>query len=107
MAYEVAYNKNFGKWFLNDLIRAIEKYQMIQSGEKVAVALSGGKDSTTLLFLFHLLQQYSHLEFEFSAIHVKVADYNSEVLSTYCETLGIQYIEQTLDTGLDESDNVS
>ena len=44
--------------------RCVEDYQMIQPGDKVAVGVSGGKDSLVLLQLLAGLKQYSdfHLE---------------------------------------------
>ena len=44
---------------LSTMRQAIEKYNMIEEGDKIAVCLSGGKDSTTLLmalknlYIFH------------------------------------------------------
>jgi len=35
--------------------KAISKYNLIQKGEKVIVALSGGKDSTSLIYILHKL----------------------------------------------------
>jgi tRNA(Ile)-lysidine synthase TilS/MesJ len=41
-------------WLLKDVNRAIRDYQMIANGDRVAVAVSGGKDSlTTLLNLLY------------------------------------------------------
>ena len=63
-------NKNDRKWFLTKVKQAIARYQMIQTGDHVAVALSGGKDSLVLLWLLQELQQHSHLSFQLSAVHV-------------------------------------
>ena len=33
--------------------RAVDDYQMIQEGDKIAVGISGGKDSLTMLYALH------------------------------------------------------
>lgn len=50
--------------------QAIEKYNMIQEGDHVAVGLSGGKDSLTLLYALHHLQKFYPKHFTLSAITV-------------------------------------
>ena len=96
MEFKTEFSKNYRKWFLKDLLRAIETYEMIQDGESITVALSGGKDSSCLLFMLFLLKSYSHLTFKLSAIHIKVSDYNTEVLQRFCKTLEIPYFEEQL-----------
>jgi tRNA 2-thiocytidine biosynthesis protein TtcA len=97
MNYNLSFNKNYKKWFLTSLLMAEKKYEMIQTGEEVCVALSGGKDSITLLFMLRLLQLYSHLRFELSALHIKTADYNTDILSRFCTDIGIDYFEESLE----------
>lgn len=50
--------------------QAIEKYQMIQEGDHIALGLSGGKDSLTLLYALHHLQKFYPKHFTLSAITV-------------------------------------
>lgn len=50
--------------------KAIEDYEMIQEGDKIAVALSGGKDSVTLLYALKNLQIFYPKKFELIAITV-------------------------------------
>ena len=44
--------------------RAVEDYNMIQEGDKIAVALSGGKDSITLLYGLHTLRRFYPIHFD-------------------------------------------
>lgn len=41
--------EHFSVWYENGVASAIEKYRMIEPGDRIAVGLSGGKDSTVLL----------------------------------------------------------
>lgn len=50
---------------------AIDRFQMIRDGDRVAVALSGGKDSLTLLEALLLLQKRAPVEFGVSAFTVE------------------------------------
>jgi tRNA 2-thiocytidine biosynthesis protein TtcA len=95
-AAAMKYNRNYGKWFANDVLRALNKYSMIRDGEHVCVALSGGKDSATLLFILEYLRNYSHLDIELTAAHVKTADYSTARLASYCNSINVPYIETTL-----------
>ncbi|MBO1264895.1 MAG: tRNA 2-thiocytidine biosynthesis protein TtcA [Clostridia bacterium] len=54
------YKKNvWGKF-----IKAINDYQLIQEGDKIAVAISGGKDSLILAKLFQELKKHKKVDFE-------------------------------------------
>jgi len=95
---DLGYNRNHGKWFANDVLRAIRRYGLIGEGERVCVGLSGGKDSATLLFALWYLRQYSRLDCHLSAIHIRMApDYDSSPLRGYCGILGVPYFESALD----------
>lgn len=50
--------------------KAIEEYNMIEEGDKIAVCLSGGKDSITLLHGFKALQRFYPKKFEIIAISI-------------------------------------
>ena len=57
-------------WLLKDVNRAIREFDMIRGGERVAVALSGGKDSFSLLRLLDLRRKTALESYELVAIHV-------------------------------------
>ena len=38
--------------------KAVDTYQMIQPGDKIAIGISGGKDSLTLLYALHGLKRF-------------------------------------------------
>lgn len=80
---------------LGYLRKAIEHYQMIEEGDKIAVGLSGGKDSITLLMGLKSLQRFYPKHFELVAISVNpnFEFFNTEFLKKTCENIGVEYIE--------------
>lgn len=50
--------------------KAVDEYKMIQEGDHIAVGISGGKDSLTLLYALHGLKRFYPNHFELSAITV-------------------------------------
>lgn len=60
------------KQILGRLRRAIQDFNMIQNNDKIAVGLSGGKDSLTLLYALKLYQRFSPEKFDLCAITVNL-----------------------------------
>ena len=50
--------------------KAIEDYNMIEDGDRIAVALSGGKDSTTMLIALKNLQIFFPKKFEIIGVTI-------------------------------------
>ena len=55
---------------LSYMRKAIEEYKMIDEGDKIAICLSGGKDSITMLNAFKSLQRFYPKKFEIIAISI-------------------------------------
>ena len=87
------------KHILSYMRRAIEDYDMIEDGDKIAVALSGGKDSITLLNGLKSLQYFYPKKFELIAISVNPGFeyFNSEFLKKTCDDLGVPFFEEKYD----------
>ena len=80
---------------LGYLRKAIENYNMIEDGDKIAVALSGGKDSITLLMGLKALQRFFPKKFELIAVSINPGFefFNSEFLKDTCSKIGVEYFE--------------
>jgi len=96
MRINKGFNKNFGKWFLTDFIKAVKKYDLIRDQDNICVALSGGKDSVTLLYILYCLQNYSYFNFSFSAFHIRLDDHDTDILRKLCLELDCNYNETDL-----------
>ena len=57
--------------------RSIKRYELIQAGDRIAVCISGGKDSMLLATLMRMLQKYSEVPFELIYLAMDPG-YNSE-----------------------------
>jgi tRNA(Ile)-lysidine synthase TilS/MesJ len=76
--------------------KAVTDFDMIADGDRVAVGLSGGKDSLTLLTLLSAYQKFSPEKFELAAVRVDMGFKDSdpeaaERLRSYSESLGVPY----------------
>lgn len=56
--------KKHRKTLWNPFIAAIKRYELIQAGDKIAVCISGGKDSMLMAKLLQMLQRHSQVPFE-------------------------------------------
>lgn len=73
--------------------KAIEDYDMIEAGDRVAVGVSGGKDSLILLGALAGLSRYYPKKFSVVALTLDMgyrADYTA--IRQYCESLGVEHI---------------
>lgn len=73
--------------------KAIDDYQLIEKNDKIAVGISGGKDSLTLLYALAGLKRFYPLPFEIIAVTVDLGydDFNLKGIEHLCEELGVPY----------------
>ena len=72
--------------------RCVDDYNMISAGDRIAVGVSGGKDSLVLLVLLAGLRQYFNKPFELEAITIDMGlgmDYSA--IEKLCEEIGVPY----------------
>lgn len=93
-------NKGFSKTLWNPIGKAMHEYNMIEEGDRVAVGVSGGKDSLTVLNALIRIKKISKVNFEIFPIHIHPVEEGSkyEEIEDYCKNLGypLQVFETTL-----------
>ncbi len=78
----------------NKIVKAIAEFEMIKEGDKVLVGLSGGKDSSFLLYALSVLQKYMAVNFQLEAVTVDPgfsSDTNFQPLVNLCKELEVDY----------------
>ena len=83
---------------VSGMTKAIKKFNMIENGDKVAVGLSGGKDSLALISALSAFQKFSGENFELIAITIDQTGgkENFDGLKKFCENLQVPlYVEKT------------
>ena len=73
--------------------QAIDAYGMIKENDKIAVGISGGKDSLTLLYALSHLRKFYPDKFDIVAVTVDLGfdNLNLEEIREFCKKLGVEY----------------
>ena len=81
---------------LSAMRKGIQDYNMIKSGDKIAVGISGGKDSLALLAALAALRNFSEVPFEVMGITVDMGFENTDYskVKEFCESLGVEYVSK-------------
>ncbi len=82
------------KRMLSFVRRAVDDYGMIEEGDRIAVGVSGGKDSLTLLAVMAALKRFYPKRFEVVGITVDMGFEGSDfsAVEEYCRELGVEYV---------------
>ena len=78
---------------LSHMRRCVEDYAMIQSGDRIAVGVSGGKDSLVLLYAMAKLREFYPAPFELHAItvHPGPEEMDFAPVTALCRELGVEH----------------
>ncbi len=102
-------DKNFIRKIIKQTGNAINQHQMIKDGDKILVAVSGGKDSLSLLDILSERRKFLPINYEIHAIHIITEDVpyeiDKEFLNNFCTQLDVHlHIIKTY-AGIDEKPN--
>ncbi len=73
--------------------RAVDDYHMIDEGDRIAVGISGGKDSLTLLYALNGLRRFYPLHFDIHGVTVDLGFENLKLdrIRELCTSMGVEY----------------
>lgn len=77
--------------------QAINDFNLIEDNDKIAVGLSGGKDSTTLLHILKNYQNFSPQNFQLIAITLNPGEVDNTPLQKLCLNIGVEFHEVQTD----------
>ena len=85
--------KKYRKLIWSKFIKAIKTYDLVQDGDKIAICMSGGKDSLLLAKLFQELKRHgqNNFELEFIAMNPGYSEENVALEKANFEKLNIPY----------------
>lgn len=88
---EKSIRKKFHKQLFSRFAKAVRDYQLVQEGDKIAVCISGGKDSMLMAKLFQELQKHRKVSFnlEFLVMDPGYLKRNRQLIKENAARLGI------------------
>lgn len=96
-------DKGFEKTLWSPIGKAMHDYNMIENGDRIAVGISGGKDSLTVLNALIRIKKISGIQFEIFPIHIHPVEEGGNYgdIKEYCNKLGVEL--QVIETSIGES----
>ena len=102
---EKSIRKKFHKGLFTPFAKAINRYEMLEEGDKVAVCISGGKDSMLMAKLFQELKRHNKFPFElvFLVMDPGYNEKNRQQIELNAKMLGvpIEIFESTIFAAVD------
>ena len=85
--------ESIGRKLLRTMLRSVERYDLIRAGDHILVAVSGGKDSYTMLDLLLQAQARAPIRFELTAVHLDQGQpgYNGTPLADWLAGSGARF----------------
>ena len=73
--------------------KAVDEFSLIEDGDKIAVGVSGGKDSLTMLYALHGLMRFYPHPFSIEVITVDLGHprFHVEKIKELCDSLGLTF----------------
>ncbi|MDX8335437.1 MULTISPECIES: tRNA 2-thiocytidine biosynthesis TtcA family protein [Cetobacterium] len=96
-------DKGFEKTLWSPIGKAMHDYNMIEEGDRIAIGISGGKDSLTVLNALVRIKKISGIKFEIFPIHIHPVEEGGKYqeIKEYCNKLGVEL--QVIETSIGES----
>lgn len=88
---ETSIRKTFHKYIFSPFAKAINEYELLKPGDKVAVCISGGKDSMLMAKLFQEIKRHNKFDFElvFLVMDPGYSEVNRLVIEKNARMLGV------------------
>ncbi len=95
-------NEDFTKSLWSPIGKAMNDFKMVEEGDRVAVGISGGKDSMTVLNALLRIKKITRLNFEIIPIHIHPEEDLAKTtgIDNYCKKMGLEL--QVIETNLSE-----
>ena len=79
---------------LSKIRQTVDHYEMIVPGDKIAVGVSGGKDSLALLYAISKLREFYPIPFEVCGVSINLGfseDDQFNAIRDFAKDLGVEY----------------